>query len=106
MKMPPPNENTIGVQGSGSGRSIILENLSRVGRALTRSKTSPTNSTKGQVSLGGGWQNLRNTQEVNTYNASDRSIQPFIESGNHGKIEDGVIRKTVDVTVVDRAANK
>ncbi|TGO66335.1 hypothetical protein BOTNAR_0063g00170 [Botryotinia narcissicola] len=103
-KTPPPDENTIGIQGSGSGRSIILQNLTRVGRAFTRSKTSPTNSTKDQASLGVGWQTLDNRPEINGYTASDRSIRPLVEFQNVGNVEDGVIWKTVGVTITEGAA--
>ncbi|TGO53353.1 hypothetical protein BCON_0125g00190 [Botryotinia convoluta] len=104
-KMPPSDVNTIGIQGSGSGRSIILQNLSRVGRAFTRSKTSPTNSTKDQASLRVGWQTLDNRPEINGYAASDRSIRPLVESQNVGNVEeDGVIWKTVGVTITEGTA--
>lgn len=102
-KTPPPDENTIGVQSSGSGRSIMLQNLSRVGRVFTRSKTSPTSSTKDQASLGVGWQNLENRPEVSAYTVSDRSIRPLVEPRNDGKTEPGVIWKTVGVTVTEGA---
>lgn len=88
----------------GPGHSNILQNLSRVRRAFTRSKISPINSTKGQSSLGVGWQTLDNRPVINDHTASDRSIRPLVESQNVGNVEDGVIWKTVGVTVTEGTA--
>ena len=95
---PGPAENTIGQpNSSGSGRSIILDNLSRVGRALTRSRTSPTGSTKGS---GSGWQNLERTKHgIGSHDASNASsVQNLVNDERNGTTAGG-ITKTVGITV-------
>lgn len=92
---PDPLENTIGIK-PGSGRGIILESLSKIGRVLTRSRSSPSGSMK---ESGSGWHNLE-TLKMGAKNPNKG------QSSNQNLIDEEVgaggneITKTISITVM------